>query len=106
LSEVFVEKVQPLLPDLSMLFDPADRRIERAGFEPARSILSVSAATDQTGSLEHLQMLRDGLKRDVERFSQLVDRRFLDGQPGEDRPASRVRESGKREAECVCFHER
>jgi hypothetical protein len=102
-AKVFFEPIQPFMPDLPVLFDPPDRGIEWHWLETARSVLSVATPTDQTGLLEHFEMLRDCLKGDLERFGELVDCRLSDGQTGEDRPSGRVGESSERVAELVAF---
>lgn len=87
-----------------MPFDPLGGTDERLGLEPARPILSVPAASDETGPLEHLQMLRDGLHAHVERLGQLIHGRLPAGQPGQHRTAGRIGKGGERDSQRIVWH--
>ena len=100
-AKVLFQEVEPLLPHLAMLFDPAGGSIESGSFEAARPVLGISTATDQSGPFEHLEVLRDRLQRDLERLGQFVDSCFSGGETSDNRPPGRVGECGKCGAERV-----
>jgi hypothetical protein len=54
--------------------------------------LGVPRPGDEAGMLEHLDVLRDSLLRDCERFGELVDRRVGPGEPRHDRAPHRIGE--------------
>ena len=96
-----VEPLEPVAPDLAVLSDPLRGMFEGCRLEPARTPLGVASSRDEPGPLENLQVLGDGLEAHGKRLGELVDGRFAFRQPGEDRSAGRVGESGKRAAELV-----
>jgi hypothetical protein len=61
-----------LLVRESIPVDPAREPFERLGCEVHRPALGVACAGDETGGLEHLDVPRHGLHRDVERLCELV----------------------------------
>jgi hypothetical protein len=98
---VCVESVHALLPGPLARLHPLDGVVERLRPQAAWAGLSVAAALDQPGALEHLQVTRDRGQADRERLGQLVDRRLAVREPGEDRAARGIGEGGEREVELV-----
>src|SRR3954447_5564299 len=103
-AQVRVEPVHARLPGPLARLHPRDRVVERLGLHPARPPLRLTAAGDEPGALEDLEVARDRRKAHVKRRGDLVDRRLALGQAGEDRPASGVGEGGERLAELVGRH--
>ena len=93
LLQVGVESVQPVGPDLPSRLDPGHRFLQRRSFEPARPCLPDPATADQSGVLEHLQVLRDRLHAHPVWRRELADGRLTVGQLTDNPPPRRV---GKR----------
>src|SRR6476620_5430946 len=55
-ADVFVEPIQPLLPEFAVMPDPVGDVLERRRLEPARTPLRVAAARDQAGAFENFQV--------------------------------------------------
>src|SRR4051794_15062752 len=98
-AQVRVEPVHACLPGALARPDPLHCLVERVGLQPARPPLSVPAAGDQPGPLEHLEVARDRGLADGKRLGQLVHGRLALGEVGQDRPAGRIREGGECEVE-------
>ena len=88
-----VEAVEAAFPELPVVLQPVRGVLERLGLQPARPPLCVASARNQSGVLEHLQVLGDRRQADRERRRDLVDGRLAFGEPREDRPARRVGEA-------------
>src|SRR5438874_6883831 len=66
LAQVLVQAVEARFPEFAVVPDPVGDLLERRRLEVAGSPLRVAAAGDQSGALEHLQMLGDGRETHVE----------------------------------------
>src|SRR6516225_4077573 len=106
LVEVVVHLVEAGLPDGPVAFSPGRDLLERCRVQGARPVLGSLAPHDQPGPFQHLDVLRDGRKRHLERLGELVDGRPAFGEAGEDRPPSRAGQGGKGLAEPVLVDHR
>jgi hypothetical protein len=77
-----------------MALDPRSGLVERVGLEPTGSALAVLPDGNQSRALEYLEVLGDRRLAQVERGSELGNRRLALGEPREDRAARRVGEGG------------
>src|SRR5215204_1961730 len=68
--EVRAEPVHPALPQLAIGRHPVRGLLQRLDPQRARAVLRVALAGDEAGTLEHLQVPRDGGKADLERRGQ------------------------------------
>ena len=75
-----------------MLLDPVGDLVERLHLEPAVVHPAALPPVDQTGSLEHAQLLRDGGRRDPERLAERGHGARAARKPSEHRPPGRVRQ--------------
>src|SRR3954469_3151765 len=103
-SQVRVEPVHPVLPGSLARLHPRHRLVERLGLHPARAPLRLTAADDEPGALEDLEMARDRREAHREGRRDLVDRRLALGKAGEDRATGGVRQSGEGAGELVGRH--
>ena len=85
-----IECAELLLVDQPVAVDPLGECFERGGVEVHRATLGVAGARDEAGLLEHLDVLRDRLLGDLERFGELVDRGRPAAQAGDDAATHRV----------------
>src|SRR5215475_11367873 len=107
LHEVAVHLVEAGLPDGPVLLGPGRDLLQTCGVESAWPVLGSLALYDQSRPLQHLDVLGDGRKRQVERLGELVDIRFPLGEPGQDRPACRAGQRGEGLAKPILVgHER
>src|SRR5262245_61567 len=104
LTQVRVEAVEALLPEAPVEGRPVGDVLEGRRLQPARTPLRLAAAGDQSGALEHLQVLRDRRHAHVERLGELGDGRLARREPRENGAARRVRERRKRRAELIECH--
>src|SRR5688572_10687811 len=102
LLQIGVQPIESLFPEFAILLHPVGDRLERFWLQAARTPLRLAAASDEAGALEHLEVLGDRRKAHLEGRSPLCDRRLAAGEPGQDRPARRVGESGEGQAKGVC----
>src|SRR6478735_4754169 len=72
-EQVIAESIEALAPEFAVVVDPLRRRFERHRAELARAPLRVAPARDEAGVLEHLEVLGDSGRADVERLGQLAD---------------------------------
>ena len=103
-AEICVQPFEALLPVASVLAHPIGDIPEGTGPEASGSPLRLPPLLDEPGSFEHPEMLGDGGLTHVEWRGQVLDRGFAFGQPGQDRPASRVRQGCEGDAERVGLH--
>ena len=90
-----IEALEALLPMGSVLADPVGNVAQRVRTKPSRPPLRLTTLLDETGPLEHPQVLGDGGLAHVERLGEVLDRRLARGEPGQDRPPGRVGKSGE-----------
>src|SRR6266568_3151899 len=102
--QVDIELVEALLPVAPVVLDPVGDALERIGLEPAGPPLRLAAALDQARALEHLQVLGDGGKADVEGLGEFHHRDFARGEAREDRAPRGVGEGGEGGAEVIGLH--
>src|SRR5688572_24137236 len=84
-----------------VLVDPSGDVSQGPRPQPARPPLRLPALLDEAGPFQYPQVLGDRGLTHVERCGQILDRRLPLGEPGQDRPPSRVGKSGEREAEGI-----
>src|SRR5437868_6386123 len=94
-SEARVQAVEASLPEAAVGLEPLGGVLQRPTAQPRWAKLRGSPALDQTGALEHPQMLRDRLDGDRERLGELLDGRLPSRQTREDRPSGRIGEGGE-----------
>src|ERR1700749_593147 len=95
LLEVLLQPVQRSAPEAFVQIEPLARTRKRIGLQAAAPVLAIAFAFDERGFFEHLQMPRDGGKRNPEGLRQIAHGRVSGGQPRQDRAAGRVGEGGK-----------
>ena len=86
------EGVELPLPEAAVARDPEGGVSHGSPHETAPAHPTVLLSDEKPRAFENTEMLRDGGKRNVERFGQRCYRRLAAGQPGEDRPPRRVRQ--------------
>src|SRR5699024_3432435 len=99
-----VETTEPILCLLPVAFDPLGHQVEDLGLQVAWPALGVPATADDTGVLEHFDVLGHRLHADVVRFGQLVDRGVACGQLGDDATSSGVGQGREHSREPVFGH--
>ena len=87
-----------------VLADPVRDGAERLRLQPAGAPLRLTTLFDETGPLQHLEVLRDSGQAHVERRRELCDRRLTAGEAGKDGPSRRIGEGGERDAQWIGFH--
>src|SRR6267143_3666892 len=98
--EVGCQSVELRLPKSAIPVDPARDVLHRARDQATAADAPLLRVRHQARALEHAQMLVDAGKGHAKRARELRDRRFARaGQPGENRPARGVGESGERGVE-------
>jgi hypothetical protein len=82
--QVVIELIEVGFPEPAVLIEPFAGIFECRCGEPAWTPLCVAVAHNQSGVLEHLQVLGDGGEGHVERFSEFRYRGLAPGEPGQD----------------------
>src|SRR5215467_3944441 len=90
LSEVVVHQVEAGLPDGPVPFGPSRDLRKWCCVQGTRSVLGSLTPHHQPGLFQHLDVLRDGRKRHLERLGELVHRRCACCETGEDRSPRRI----------------
>ncbi|KHL04346.1 hypothetical protein LK10_05280 [Sinomonas humi] len=90
-----VEAFIALLDQLAVAVQPSREAAQCGGVQMAGAALGVATARDQAGFFEHLEVLRDGLQGDGERFGKFVHRGVSLGQTCYKAPAQGIRESSE-----------
>src|SRR6188768_2421953 len=101
LAEVGVKSFEALFPVVAVLAHPIGDLPERPRLQSTRSPLRLPSLLDETGLLEHPEMLGDGWLAHVEGCGEILDRRLALGESGQDRAPRRVGEGGECRAEGV-----
>src|SRR5262249_44914614 len=104
LVQIVIQAIEALLPETAIVFQPVAGILERARPKPAGPPLRLATAGDQTGALEHLEMLRNGRKAHRERVGQLRDRCLARGEARKDRTPSGIGEGGGSGAQAIRRH--
>src|SRR5436190_2409147 len=99
-----VQAVEASLPEAAVGLEPLGSVLQRPAAQPRWAKLRGSATLDQTGALEHPEVLRDRLDGDRERLCQFLDGRLPAHETCKDRPAGRIGEGGEGGAELVNWH--
>src|SRR5829696_9052964 len=99
--EVLVQAVEALLPEPPIMFDPLVHVLQRPRLELARPPLGLTTAGDQSGALEHLEVLRNPGKADFEGRRQFIDGSLSARESPEDRPPRRVGQRRERGTQLV-----
>src|SRR5262245_15769509 len=100
-AQMGIETVEALFPEPAEVVEPIGDAFQAGGLQPARPELRRACARDDTGLLQHPEVLRDRGLAQIERLAQLGDRRLAERQTGDDRPPRRVRERGQRRSERI-----
>src|SRR5579864_7255726 len=79
IAQIILEPIEALLPKAPIMLDPIGNVLKRTRGETARTPLRLAAARDQTGALQHLEMLRDRRKTHFKGFRQFRDRGLARG---------------------------
>ena len=95
LLNVVIQTVEALLPDVAVVLGPVGYFFQWASFNPATPPLGVPPLRDQPGALQHPEVLRDSRHAHREGLGKFAYRAFAGHKPGQDSPASRVREGGE-----------
>src|SRR5262249_48549188 len=90
-----IHPLEAALPETSATPQPLGCIPERVGLEVSRPELGGFPAGDQARSLEHLEMLRDGLDRDREAAGELAQAGVPSHQALQDCAPGRVSERGE-----------
>src|SRR4051794_22822131 len=94
-TETLLHALEPSLPEAAVSVDPRRSLPQGCTVDAGGTQLCGAPAGDQSGSLEHLEMLGDRLHADRKSLGELVDRRLSVGESLEDRPPGGVGESGE-----------
>ena len=101
LAEVVVQAIEALVPKLPIMLQPIGGILERTRGEPARSPLRLAAALDQTGALQHLEVLGDRGKAHRERLGELSDGNLARNETRQDSTPRGVGEGREGDAEAI-----
>src|SRR6266545_904692 len=82
--QVGVQAIEAFLPIAAIALEPLVGILERPRFEPAGAPLRLSRARDETGALQHLEVLGDGGQGHLEGLGQLRNGGFAGCQARED----------------------
>src|SRR3981189_3565978 len=104
LAEICIEALEALLPVAPIAPGPFRHLLQRSGPQPAGPGLRLAAANDESGTLQHLQVLGDRRLPHVEGLRELHPSRLPGGKPREDRAPRGVSQSGKGRVEVACSH--
>lgn len=102
--EVAGERIELLLPVLAVLLHVPHRFTQWAGEQVAPVLATFPDPANDTGPLEHVEMLADGGARHGKRFRQLTDVGIAAAQACQDRPPGRVGESSEEGIEAGWGH--
>ena len=91
-------------PHLTVSLDPVDRRVQWLRLESTGAVLGILSPGDESGPLEHLEVLGHGLQAHVERLGQIVHVGLTRRQPGQKRATGRIGQSGKGGAQRIVRH--
>src|SRR4051812_16800559 len=99
-----VQAAVTLLETGPVALDPGVHKVEGLDLEAHRAGLPARRPADETGVLEHAQVLVDGLQRHPVRLGELAHGRVAVRQPGHHVAPGRVREGGEDLGQRVCGH--
>ena len=101
---MLVEAVEPLLPKTPIRFEPIGDIFQGCSVEFAGAPLCLPSASDQTGALQHFQVLGDRRLADAEGFDQLVDGRLPQAESSQDRAPGWIGEGCEGGGEAIEGH--
>ena len=102
LGEHGVQAAVALLGGAPVPLDPLRHQLQHLGFEVHRPPLGVTAAADQPGVLQHLQVLGDRLHAHLIGLRELADRGVPDREPRHDVAPGRVRQGCEEPGQLLC----
>src|SRR5262249_34803431 len=86
------ERVELRLPIFAVVVDPYGRLVDRSGVEAAAADAAGALLGDEPGAHQHLDVARDSLERDGERFGEFRYQQVAPIEPAQDGAAHRVGE--------------
>jgi hypothetical protein len=89
------EAVKAGVPELAEIVEHSGSRVQRLRLETAVVHATTARSVHEARTLEHTDVLRNGLERDAERLGQLGNRAFSLGYPTKNAAACLVREGMK-----------
>src|SRR6266446_8488990 len=103
--QIFVQPIEAFFPEGSVPLDPIADVLERGSLESRWPPLSVAAARDEAGILQHSQVLGDGREAHPERLSERGDGGLSAyGEPGNYRAARGIGERAQDSGKLVSWH--
>src|SRR6266536_5774098 len=103
-AQVFVQPVEPLLPDHPIPLDPMRDFFEGLRLETAGAPLGLAALLYKAGACQHFYVSGYGGHAHAERLREVSDRGFAAREPGKYRPPRRIGEGRKRGGQPVRSH--
>jgi hypothetical protein len=101
LADIRGQTIQGVLPENPIMLHQLGDFFERSRVQRAHMAASLAPLLQETCSLQIREMLGNSLLGHVEGFSQFAYSRGSSGKPAEDRPARRVGESRKGDAQSI-----
>src|SRR5713101_3497922 len=104
LAQIAFQAVEALFPETAIVLQPVRGVLQRTRLEPAGPPLRLATARDQTGALQHLEVLGDGGKAHLEGRGQLRDRGLAGDEASKDRAPGGIGEGRKGDTEAIGRH--
>src|SRR5262245_18577774 len=104
LAQVLVQTIEAQFPEAAVALNPVRHVLERARFQAAGSPLGPPPACNQARVLEHLEVLGDCRKAQVEGLGERGDRLLTGSEARQDGAPGGIGEGRERGAELVCRH--
>src|SRR5260370_22262715 len=104
-AQIIVQTIETPGPEPPIVLHPIGNVPQRARREPAGPPLGIASPRNQSGSLQHLQVLGDSGQAHLERLSELCYRNLSRSQPREDRPPGGIGKRGAGAAEAIGCNE-
>src|ERR1700686_1329965 len=102
--QVLAQPIETLLPELPVSLHPVGHFLEPGRLEPTGTPLRFASLRDEPRALQHLEMLRNARKAQLERLRQLGHRLFARGEASKDRPPGGIRQGCERDAQVIGCH--
>jgi hypothetical protein len=100
-GQIIVEAIEGTLPVLAIALDPVRDLFKRSRIETAWAPLSFTAAPDEAGAFEDLEVLGDGGRANGKRLSEFFDRGFAERETGQNGATGGIGKGGEGGAEMV-----